>query len=155
MPNRHYIPSGGSWPRWLDHLGAHLNDFGISVIALFLGTLVLIGTTDKFHASLFLIPLDSQYEVALAIPLMLGGALGIAATLIDFKQRATYWAMLRSGLILESIGWLSYGCTIAAVAGQPAVSSMLAIGLGILRLARFGRTLLDEYRIRNLAKDQK
>lgn len=155
MPNRHYIPSGGSWPRWLDHLGAHLNEVGISLIALILGTLVLIGTTNEFHASLFLIPLGYQYEVALAIPLMLGGALGLVATLIDFKQRATYWALLRSGLILESIGWLSYGFTVAVIAGQPAVSSMLAIGIGLLRLARFGRTLLDEYRIRNLAEGKK
>lgn len=150
MPNRHYVPSAGRWPRWLDHLGAHLNEAAISFMAVLLGALVLVGTTNLFHASLFLIPLGLYHELGLAIPLLVGGTLTLTATLVDFKSRGTYWLVLRSGLTIETIGWLSYSLSVAVVAQQPAVSSLLAAGIGIMRLARFLRTLLDEHRIHAL-----
>lgn len=147
MPNRHYVPSAGRWPRWLDHLGAHLNEVGLSFIAIMLGALVLVGTTNLFHASLFLIPLGVYHELALSVPLLVGGMLSLTATLADFKRRRTYWLILRSGLVVETIGWLSYSLAVTVVAQQTTVSALLTGGIGILRFARFLRTLLDEHRI--------
>jgi hypothetical protein len=150
MPNRHYVPSGGRWPRWVDHLGAHLNEAGISMLAVLLGTQILMGIIlSDYQASLFLYDLTPNQELFLAVPLLVGGLLSVYAILWEFKHRSTYWLVLRSGILLEAIGWLTYAFTIMVVAQQPAVSTSLTLGLGVLRLVRFGRTLLDEHRLHN------
>lgn len=142
MPDRTYTARNHP-PNFVDRLAAHWVELTLALLGVSRGVIgILSETVDNIATAIDRIP--SVLGIVVAISMILGGGFWITAVVRRFRTLNQYYYVLRTGLVLTSMGWISYLLTAVMFKPQEVLTWSVTLVASVATVGLYAQSFLNE-----------